>query len=419
MAVDEFYVVSTTLNPGVQYNVTRAEMELLAELGILIGEPVAPAEVLDSQLADLINDINSLVHAAVEQFPPGPHTHLAVDISDSGSVGRALLAATAALGARATIGLDQVDNTSDAAKPVSTAQQAALNLKAPLASPAFTGTPTGITKAHVGLGSVDNTSDASKPVSTAQAVADTAAKARANHTGTQAAATISDLTETVQDIVAALIVAGTNVTTTYDDVANTFTINSSGGGGGTTDPEIVRDTIGGALVAGAGVTITVNDAGDTITIASTAVLPTRQVVSGTGLSGGGDLSVDRTLAVTYGTTSGTAAQGNDSRIVNAVQTGDARVTADQAAGTASIRTIGTGAQQAKAGNYTPPIADLPAGSTLYVDQNDPAGTWPNRPTSRTDIKVIWTKTVVGSSDPAAATSPAVNGAYSKDLVVGV
>lgn len=41
-----------------------------------------------------------------------------------------------------------------------------LGLKAPLASPAFTGTPTGITKAHVGLGNVDNTSDASKPIST-------------------------------------------------------------------------------------------------------------------------------------------------------------------------------------------------------------------------------------------------------------
>ena len=46
--------------------------------------------------------------------------------------------------------------------------QTALDTKAPLASPAFTGTPTGITKAHVGLGSVDNTSDAGKPVSTAQ-----------------------------------------------------------------------------------------------------------------------------------------------------------------------------------------------------------------------------------------------------------
>ena len=38
---------------------------------------------------------------------------------------------------------------------------------APIASPTFTGTVNGITKAMVGLGNVDNTSDASKPVSTA------------------------------------------------------------------------------------------------------------------------------------------------------------------------------------------------------------------------------------------------------------
>jgi hypothetical protein len=39
--------------------------------------------------------------------------------------------------------------------------------KAPLASPTFTGTVSGITKAMVGLGNVDNTSDANKPISTA------------------------------------------------------------------------------------------------------------------------------------------------------------------------------------------------------------------------------------------------------------
>lgn len=69
------------------------------------------------------------------------------------------------------VGLGNVDNTADTAKPVSTAQQAALDLKAPLASPAFTGTPTGITKSHVGLGNVDNTADTAKPVSTAQQAA--------------------------------------------------------------------------------------------------------------------------------------------------------------------------------------------------------------------------------------------------------
>jgi|GEM_PF-3496176 len=128
------------------------------------------------------------------------HTHPAADISDSTTVGRAVVTAADAAAARTAIGagtsslalgttgttamagnktftktdvgLGNVDNTSDANKPVSTAAQAALDAKAPLASPAFTGTPTGITKTHVGLGNVDNTSDANKPVSTAQAAAD-------------------------------------------------------------------------------------------------------------------------------------------------------------------------------------------------------------------------------------------------------
>jgi hypothetical protein len=53
-----------------------------------------------------------------------------------------VLAPVATTGAKADVGLGNVDNTSDASKPVSTAQQAALDLKAPLASPAFTGAPT-------------------------------------------------------------------------------------------------------------------------------------------------------------------------------------------------------------------------------------------------------------------------------------
>lgn len=43
---------------------------------------------------------------------------------------------------RTTLGLGNVNNTADTAKPVSTAQQTALDLKANLASPTFTGTPT-------------------------------------------------------------------------------------------------------------------------------------------------------------------------------------------------------------------------------------------------------------------------------------
>lgn len=92
---------------------------------------------------------------------------------------------------KANLSLGNVDNTSDANKPVSTAQQTALDLKAPLASPTFTGTVSGVTKAHVGLGNVDNTSDANKPVSTAQQTA-LDGKAALSHTHT--ASQVSDST---------------------------------------------------------------------------------------------------------------------------------------------------------------------------------------------------------------------------------
>jgi hypothetical protein len=55
---------------------------------------------------------------------------------------------TAPLGlVKGDVGLGNVDNTTDANKPVSSAAQTALDLKAPLASPALTGTPTAPTAA--------------------------------------------------------------------------------------------------------------------------------------------------------------------------------------------------------------------------------------------------------------------------------
>jgi hypothetical protein len=59
----------------------------------------------------------------------------------------------------------------DAQATAITALNVAIALKAPIDSPAFTGTVSGITKNMVGLGNVDNTSDANKPVSIAQATA--------------------------------------------------------------------------------------------------------------------------------------------------------------------------------------------------------------------------------------------------------
>lgn len=90
---------------------------------------------------------NSIAAGTTTQFWRGDKTWTAID--------------------KTTVGLGNVDNTSDLNKPVSTATQTALNAKAPLASPTFTGTVSGVTKSMVGLANVDNTSDTSKPISTA------------------------------------------------------------------------------------------------------------------------------------------------------------------------------------------------------------------------------------------------------------
>lgn len=120
------------------------------------------------------------------------------------------VAAKAALSlAKADVGLGSVDNTADSAKPVSTAQQTALSLKANLASPTFTGTVGGISKGMVGLGNVDNTADAAKPVSTAT---QTALNLKANLaspalTGTPTAPTAAAGTSTTQVATTAFVLA--------------------------------------------------------------------------------------------------------------------------------------------------------------------------------------------------------------------
>ena len=90
-------------------------------------------------------------------FPSAPnqgdsHTEGSVTWIYNGSAWDSLYQPTA----KDQVGLGNVDNTSDEDKPVSTAQQAALDA---------------LTKDDVGLDNVDNTSDMNKPVSTAQQAA--------------------------------------------------------------------------------------------------------------------------------------------------------------------------------------------------------------------------------------------------------
>jgi len=126
---------------------------------------------------------------------------------------------------KSDVGLGNVDNTSDASKPVSTATQTALDAKAPTASPTFTGTVSGVTKSHVGLGNVDNTSDASKPVSTAtQTALDLKAPlASPDLTGVPTAPTATAGTNTTQVATTAFVgTAVANLVGTAAEALNTL-----------------------------------------------------------------------------------------------------------------------------------------------------------------------------------------------------
>lgn len=141
----------------------------------------------------------------------------------------------------------------------------------------------------------------------------------------------------------------------------------------------------------------------------------RAVTAGTGLTGGGTLAADRTLAVAYGTTAATAAQGNDARLTDA-RTPTAHAASHETGGTDPITvaqtqvTSLTGALAAKADLVAGvvPTSQLPAiAITAYLGPAasqaamlalvGEAGDW----TTRTDLGTNW---VITGPDPTQLTS---------------
>lgn len=107
----------------------------------------------------------------------GGSAHATADGTTAGFLSPTLYTKLVGIASGATVNLpdatllDRSNHTGSQAQSTITGLTTALALLAPLANPTFTGTVNGITKSMVGLGAVDNTSDAGKPVSTAQAAA--------------------------------------------------------------------------------------------------------------------------------------------------------------------------------------------------------------------------------------------------------
>ena len=151
----------------------------------------AVANLVDSSPA-LLNTLDEIAAAIGDD--PNFATTLSTSIGLKAPLASPTFTGTVSGITSTMVGLGNVDNTTDANKPVSTATQTALDLKAPKADPTFTGTVSGVTKTHVGLGNVDNTSDASKPVSTAT---QTALDLKANLESPTFTGTVSGITATM------------------------------------------------------------------------------------------------------------------------------------------------------------------------------------------------------------------------------
>lgn len=129
-------------------------------------------------------------------------------------------------------------------------------------------------------------------------VSDLAGKAASSHTHAE-----SDVTSLVSDLAGKqpldsdlTTIAG--LTATTDNV-----IQSVSGAWASRTPAQLKATLA----------ITESDVASLVTDLAGKVPTSRTLTASTGLTGGGDLSADRSFAVSYGNSSGTAAQGNDAR----------------------------------------------------------------------------------------------------------
>ena len=133
----------------------------LNELAAAIGDDANFSTTITNSIAAVQADVDqneldsdnaeAALSGRITTLEADPTTQTAVDAKlDASAVsayGLTLVDDADAATARTTLGLGSVDNTADSAKPISTATQSALDLKAPLASPALTGTPTAPTAA--------------------------------------------------------------------------------------------------------------------------------------------------------------------------------------------------------------------------------------------------------------------------------
>lgn len=207
-------------------------------------------------------------------------------------------------------------------------------------------------------------------------------------------------------------------TTTYGYWATSTTdvpqIQVSGDGGSTwVGPLDAAEARTSAITAGVDASSALSAANGAVTTAGTALTTAQQALAAAQAGGGGGTF---TGSVDYGT----QVTGKPSIPSTAADLGAIATSAKGAAnGVASLDAttkvplgqlpVGTDGNSVAAGNHTHVwgYAQMPPGSVGTVDYNTTTGSWPQRPTSRTDIVIIWRA-------PAGVTPAPSGGGYAVD-----
>jgi hypothetical protein len=114
----------------------------------------------------------------------------------------------------------------------------------------------------------------------------------------------------------------------------------------------------------------------TTAVESGKVATSRTITAGTGLTGGGDLTANRTLAADFGTAAGKVAQGNDTRIT---------VTQDATIGNSALGTRATNLETGRALNKTSRWYSTE--TVTHTSATQAVGTWTADGTGAGDITV--------------------------------
>lgn len=223
-------------------NTKLSTMPTMTLKGNNTGATAAPVDLTKAQTLALLNVADGATANSADSYLLSRANHtgtqLAATISDFDSAAKISSRAAILAGTNVTVTNDNVGNTITIAAASGTpgansvtntilAQMPANTLKGN--NTAGTANAADLTKAQVQT--LLNVADGATANS-----ADSYLLSRANHTGTQLAATISDFDAAAKTSSRAAIIAGTNITLTNDNVANTIKIDASAAASGNFTP---------------------------------------------------------------------------------------------------------------------------------------------------------------------------------------